>query len=320
MALALVLALVAVVLTVLLRDVPKRAVASERASTATSSAGPLTRGESPVEPSREKARPLPATEVSKDEANPAPSGGEPEPGAASVPRAEEGSRSAPVPQPAPQAEQKARPQPETQPEPLAQPQAQAQSEPQAQPDPEAQPNPEAQPEPTPGPRTPTVGEGDWSRPTPREIENANAPRHYDLPAGAIMSLTMKSIGIYGAPVFDSVSPMALAKGVAHLPDTSLPWSDTPQRNVYLAGHRMGFRGTWSRMLFYNLDKLQKGDEVVLRDRRGRSYEYRVSETFLVDPDERWVTGQIRGKDMLTLQTCTPIPTFEKRLIVRANRI
>src|SRR5215203_5295008 len=93
--------------------------------------------------------------------------------------------------------------------------------------------------------------------------------------------------------------MALAKGVAHLPDTSLPWSDTPQRNVYLAGHRMGFRGTWSRMLFYNLDKLGKGDRVVLKDRQGRTYEYRVSETFLVDPNQQWVTGQVRGRDMLT---------------------
>ena len=27
-----------------------------------------------------------------------------------------------------------------------------------------------------------------------------------------------------------------------------------------------------------------------------------------------------GGDLLTLQTCTPIPTFEKRLIVRAERI
>ena len=123
---------------------------------------------------------------------------------------------------------------------------------------------EGQAEPTPGRRTSTVGEGNWTRPTPQEIEAANRPRHYDLPPGAIMSLTIKSIGIYGAPVFDSVSPMALAKGVAHLPDTSLPWSPTPQRNVYLAGHRMGFRGTWSRMLFYNLDKLGKGDKVVLR--------------------------------------------------------
>jgi sortase A len=135
-----------------------------------------------------------------------------------------------------------------------------------------------------------------------------------------MSLTMGSIGVYGAPVFDSASPMALARGVSHLPDTSLPWSSTPQRNVYLAGHRMGFRGTWSRMLFYNLDKLQKGDKIVVKDRAGRTYAYRVSDTFLVDPTDQWVTGQVRGKDLLTLQTCTPIPTFEKRLIVRAERV
>src|SRR4028119_2386142 len=116
-----------------------------------------------------------------------------------------------------------------------------------------------------------------------------------------MSLTMGSIGIYGAPVFDSASELALARGVAHLPDTSLPWSPTPQRNVYLAGHRMGYRGTWSRMLFYNLDKLGKGDKVVLRNRAGHTFEYRVNETFLIDPTDRWVTGQIRGRDMLTLQ-------------------
>jgi len=135
-----------------------------------------------------------------------------------------------------------------------------------------------------------------------------------------MSLTIEKIGIHGAPVFDSAGPMALARGVAHLPDTSLPWSPTPQRNVYLAGHRMGYRGTWSRMIFYNLDRLGKGARVVLKDRRGRTYEYRVIETFLVDPTDSWVTGQVRGRDILTLQTCTPIPTFEKRLIVRAERL
>ena len=308
MALALVLALVAVALTVLLRNAPERAVASVRATAAKSSAGSPIRGESPVEPWREKARPLPAPEVSKGEANLGSSGSEPKPGFASASKVEESSRSEPLPQPVPEAQ----PEPE--------PQAQPEPEPQAQPEPEPQPNPEAQPEPRQGQQNPTVGEGDWQRPTPHEIEAANEPRHYHLPPGAIMSLTMKSIGIYGAPVFDSASPMALAKGVAHLPDTSLPWSPTPQRNVYLAGHRMGFRGTWSRMLFYNLDKLGEGEKVVLKDRRGRTYAYRVSDTFLVDSTDGWVTGQVRGEDMLTLQTCTPIPTFEKRLIVRAERV
>ncbi|HET6661514.1 MAG TPA: sortase [Rubrobacter sp.] len=135
-----------------------------------------------------------------------------------------------------------------------------------------------------------------------------------------MGLTIEAMGIYDVPVFDSKSQWALANGVAHNPQTSLPWSATAQRNVYLAGHRMGFRGTWSRMIFYNLHKLDTGDEVVLEDRSGTSYRYRVSEVFITDPRDVWVMGQVRGRDMVTLQTCTPIPTFQKRLIVRADRV
>jgi sortase A len=167
---------------------------------------------------------------------------------------------------------------------------------------------------------PAAEETDWAEPTREELHRANAARHYELLPGAIMGLTIHSMGIYNAPVFDSGSKWALAKGIAHIPQTSLPWSQSAQRNVYLAGHRMGYRGTWSRMIFYNLGKLKEGDKVVLKDRTGRSYEYRVSETFLADPADSWVMGQVRGRDMVTLQTCTPFPTFEKRLIVRADRV
>jgi sortase A len=135
-----------------------------------------------------------------------------------------------------------------------------------------------------------------------------------------MGLTIEKIGIHDAPVFDSFGRWALANGIAHHPQTSLPWSQSAQRNVYLAGHRMGYRGTWSRMIFFNLHKLGKGDEVVLKDRAGTSYRYRVSEVLIVDPTDSWVMGQVRGRDMVTLQTCTPYPTFQKRLIVRADRI
>jgi len=154
----------------------------------------------------------------------------------------------------------------------------------------------------------------------QELEAANNPRHYELPAGAIMALTVEAIGIHNAPIFDSVNRGALTNGVAHVPETSLPWSPTPQRNVYLAAHRMGYRGTWSRMLFYHLDNLGRGDEVVLKDRNGKVYRYRVSEVFVTDPGDSWVMGRFRGRDMVTLQTCTPYPTFEKRLIVRADRV
>ena len=167
---------------------------------------------------------------------------------------------------------------------------------------------------------PAAEDAGWPAPTQEELQGANQERHYELLPGAVMGLTIHSIGVYNAPVFDSDSQWALATGVAHVPETSLPWSQSAQRNVYLAGHRMGFRGTWSRMIFYNLDKLKEGDKVVLKDRTGRPYEYRVSETFLAEPSDSWVMGQVRGRDMLTLQTCTPIPTFQKRLIVRADRV
>ena len=167
---------------------------------------------------------------------------------------------------------------------------------------------------------PAAESDDWPKPTPQEIQRANSPRHYHLIPGAVMGLTIESIGIHDAPVFDSDGYNALVNGIAHVPGTSWPWSPTPQRNVYLAGHRMGFRGTWSRMLFYNLDELRKGDRVVLRDRSGRTYEYRVSEVLLAEPTEAWVMGQVRGRDMVSLQTCTPLYTFEKRIIVRADRV
>jgi sortase A len=185
-------------------------------------------------------------------------------------------------------------------------------------DPELQPQqPQTQPQEKP---LPAAEDTDWAKPTQEELRRANAARHYELLPGAIMGLTIHSMGIYNAPVFDSGSQWALANGVAHIPETSLPWSQSAQRNVFLAGHRMGYRGTWSRMIFYNLDELKEGDKVVLKDRTGRTYEYRVSEAFLADPADSWVMGQVRGRDMLTLQTCTPYPTFEKRLIVRADRV
>jgi len=74
------------------------------------------------------------------------------------------------------------------------------------------------------------------------------------------------------------------------------------------------------MIFYNLDELVAGDRILLEDRSGRAYEYEVSEVFEAEPTDSWVMGQVRGRDMVTLQTCTPIPTFEKRLIVRADRV
>jgi sortase A len=171
-----------------------------------------------------------------------------------------------------------------------------------------------------GSQTLPLEENDYPLPTNEQVQTAHQPRHYHLPPGAIMSLTVRSMGLNNVPVLNSDSTRALDMGVVHLPDTSLPWSDTPERNVYLAGHRLGWPGTGSHLVFYRLNELGGGERVTLRDRQGNRYDYRVIESFTVGPEDDWVTGRVKGRDLLTLQTCTPIPTFHKRLIVRAERI
>jgi sortase A len=165
-----------------------------------------------------------------------------------------------------------------------------------------------------------VDDYDYPLPTEQQLRAANQPRHYNLPPGAAMSLTIDALELRNVPILSSASTRALDQGVIHLPGTSYPWSSTPERNVYLAGHRLGWPGTGSHLVFYRLNELGEGERITLRDPQGGRYHYRVIERFVVGSKDRWVTGRVRGRDLLTLQTCTPIPTFEKRLIVRAGRI
>src|SRR5829696_611886 len=150
-----------------------------------------------------------------------------------------------------------------------------------------------------GHQTLPLEEDDYPLPTNEQLHAAHQPRHYHLPPGAIMSLTVGSIGLHNLPVMNSMTTRALDQGVVHLPGTSLPWSQTPERNVYLAGHRLGWPGTGSHLVFYRLNELQGGDRITLRDREGRRYHYMVVESFEVGPFDRWVTGRVRGRDLLT---------------------
>ena len=188
------------------------------------------------------------------------------------------------------------------------------------PNPEPKPEPELRPEPEPAAPPSPRAEPQWPTPTSEQVEQATRPRHYELPDGAIMGLTIKALGLHDVPVFNSSADWALDNGVSHERGTSMPWSRSEQRNVYLQGHRLGWPGTGSHLVFYHLNRLERGDEVLLKNRDGNKYTYRVTETFIVEPNDSWVTGRVRDRDMVTLQTCTPIPSFEKRLIVRADRI
>ena len=168
-------------------------------------------------------------------------------------------------------------------------------------------------------KTLPVSVEDWPRPSRQQVAAANRPRHYQPQQGSQLSLTVQKLGLYDAPVINSYSLEALDRGVMHLPQTPMPWDERRQKNVYLAGHRLGWPGTGSHMVFFNLDKLKKGDSVVLEDDSGNAYGYKVSEVFVVDPNDDWAVDPVRNRDMVTLQTCT-YPDLKNRLIVRADRV
>ena len=109
---------------------------------------------------------------------------------------------------------------------------------------------------------------------------------------------------------------ALAQSALHVAGTGLPWQE--EANVYIAGHRMGFEGEASHLVFYDLDALRKGDEVILTDADGTRYTYRVFSSFVVGPSDYYVTEPTPGRNIVSLQTCTPVPTFEERLVVQAE--
>jgi sortase A len=218
-------------------------------------------------------------------------------------------RDIPPPQPKATPQPQADPSPAHPPAPVVAPQTASAPKPAKRPD---LPKPQAEKPASPGQNGPSQAK--------QQAHPTNRASSYHLPPGAIMTLTVPELGIRNAPVMDSASKSALDRGVVHLPDTSLPWSDTPERNVYLAGHRLGWPGTGSHLIFYRLNKLTGGEKVTLRGPNGKTYTYRVLENFIVGPRDNWVTGRVKDRDLLTLQTCTPIPTFQNRLIVRAERV
>jgi sortase A len=100
----------------------------------------------------------------------------------------------------------------------------------------------------------------------------------------------------------------------HLRGTGFPWQRNA--NVYIAGHRIGFPGTDSNLAFYDLEDLKKGDKVYLEDAKGREYTYQVFSKLVVDPGNLSVLRPIKGKNIVSLQTCT-LPDYTNRVIYRA---
>ena len=125
---------------------------------------------------------------------------------------------------------------------------------------------------------------------------------------------VKDLNVYTGPGDEE---SALEKGALHIQGTGFPWEQQP--NVYIAGHRLGYPGTDSYLVFWDLDKLEQGDEVILTDANGTSYIYRVFNSFVADPYDWHVTKPIPGKNILSLQNCT-LPDYTRRIVVQAELV
>jgi sortase A len=101
----------------------------------------------------------------------------------------------------------------------------------------------------------------------------------------------------------------------HLTGTGYPWEKTA--NVYIAGHRLGYSGTGSYLSFYDIDKLQNGDDIYLTDANGEKYTYKVFDVIVVDPTDLHVLNPVKGKNIVSLQACT-LPDYSKRIIVQGE--
>ncbi len=141
---------------------------------------------------------------------------------------------------------------------------------------------------------------------------ASAPKDTTLQLTIPKMARVEDLPVYDAPWDDEA---AIDASAAHLDSSGFPWQDGA--NVYIFAHRMGFPGTRSFLVFYDLDVLENGDEVILTDADGTRYTYEVFDQFVTDPYDWGPTDPEAGKSILTLQTCT-LPDYTQRLIVQAE--
>lgn len=125
----------------------------------------------------------------------------------------------------------------------------------------------------------------------------------------IPSLDVEYIVVEGTTLDD------LALGPGHYIGTSLPGQ---VGSVGIAGHRTGWGSP-----FIDLDKLRRGDEIILDTKRHGRFVYRVTGTTVTHPRDVEVLQGDPDSDALyslTLTTCTPKYTSRDRLIIWADQV
>lgn len=125
------------------------------------------------------------------------------------------------------------------------------------------------------------------------------------------SISIPNILIEGR-IFQGTDAYTMDKGFWHFPSSTYPGH---KGNFVVIGHRF-MNIPPAKDTFYNLDKVNIGDEVKVKHNEGE-YTYIVTETKIVEAND---VSVVKESDdyRLTLITCTPLWTSEKRLVVIAK--
>lgn len=113
-----------------------------------------------------------------------------------------------------------------------------------------------------------------------------------------------------APIGESRDRDALGQGMLRLPNTSTP---DIGGNTVIIGHRVLF--TSGPLTLYYLDQVRI-DDLILVYWKGTEYAYKVYEVKVVSPDQIEIEDNTK-ESIITLYTCTPKWTSQRRLVVRA---
>lgn len=116
------------------------------------------------------------------------------------------------------------------------------------------------------------------------------------------------------PIYHGTSSDILQKGVGHLEGSSIPIGGENTHTV-LSAHR----GLPSSRLFTDLDQLKVGDTFYIHI-LDEVLAYRVNQVLVVEPSDIDFLQIVKGKDYVTLVTCTPYAINTHRLLVRGERI
>jgi sortase A len=146
--------------------------------------------------------------------------------------------------------------------------------------------------------------------------DALAYAHTVRPHHVFGRITSVGLGIFGWTIIEGVDATRdLEHGPGHYPSTTVPGLGG---TVAIAGHRVTPVGGRPFGPFYSIDRLRRGDRIVVQMPYG-TFVYRVGRHVVVPAAATWFE-RYTGRERLVLTACTPKFSARSRWIVFARLV